>query len=265
MLKNFLFLITFCLFFPQLQAQQISGRITEKKSGEPLAGANVSLFSEPDSLFVRGTVSDPEGKFEFQEIASGEYSLQVSFIGFNSFTSKSFFLETSKTFGNISLTASPILMDEVSIQSDVINKIDKKVYPVQQDLFSETGTATNILQNIPAVTVDINGGISLRNAGVAIFLNGRPSAILQRNPAAFLEQLPAKMIEKIEVITNPSAKYKPDGVGGIINIVLKKEAKRGINGQVLGNAGFQNRYSGGLNLNYGTEEFNFFGNYGIRT
>ena len=264
MLKKLHFCGILCLCFLQLQAQNISGKIVEKESGEPLAGANISLFSAPDSLLVKGTVSNPEGSFKIQDIKPGKYYLLVSFIGFIDFNSATFQLNNNRSFGKIPLTASPILMQEVSIQSDVINKIDKKVYPVQEDLLSETGTATQVLQNLPAVNVDISGAISLRNAGVAIFLNGKPSAILQRNPSAFLEQLPAKMIEKIEVITNPSAKYRPDGVSGIINIVLKKETQRGLNGQVSANAGFQNRYTGGLNLNYGKEELNFFGNYGIR-
>ena len=264
MLKTFLFLGILLLNFSQLQAQNITGKIVEKESGEALLGANISLKSIPDSSRVAGTTSNIEGEFEIEAVAAGQYYLEVSFIGFNTYSSAAFALKKDKSFGKIPLTASSILMDEVSIQSDVINKIDKKVYPVQDDMLSETGTATQILQNIPSVDVDISGGISLRNAGVAIFLNGRPSAILQRNPNAFLTQLPAKMIEKIEVITNPSAKYKPDGVGGIINIVLKKERKSGLNGQVSANVGFQDRYNGGLNLNYGTEDLNFFGNYGIR-
>lgn len=264
MLKKLIFSGLLCICPFLLKAQDVTGKVVEKESGEPLAGANVVLFSIPDSTKVAGTVSNASGEFHLKAETPKKVLLEVSFIGFNTYSSAAFELKVNKVFPKIPLVASPILMDEVSIQSDVVNKIDKKVYPVQQDILSETGTATQILQNIPSINVDINGGISLRNAGVAIFLNGRPSAVLQRNPSAFLEQLPAKMIEKIEVITNPSAKYRPDGVGGIINIVLKKETDNGLNGQISSNIGFQERYGGGLNLNYGKESLNFFGNYSIR-
>ncbi len=247
-----------------LYAQTISGTIVEKETRQGLAGANITLFSSADSTKVAGTVSNVEGDFSIWELSSGNYYVEVSFIGFEEYSSPIFNLQKNKDFGKIPLSESSVLLNEVSLTSKVVNKIDKKVYPVAKNILSETGSASQILQNIPAVNVDVNGGISLRNAGVAIFLNGKPSAILQRNPAAFLEQLPAKMIEKIEVITNPSAKYKPDGVGGIINIVLKKERKKGVNGQLSGSAGFQQRYNGGLNLNYGSDAFNIFGNYGIR-
>ncbi len=262
--KSILLLVISCLTFLGIQAQNISGEIVEKKSGEALMGANISLLSVRDSSRVDGAISNAGGIFKFKDLKPGDYYLRISFIGFITYSSEAFHLSKNKDMGKILLSTSPILMDEVNIQSNVINKIDKKVYPIEEDILSETGTATQVLQNIPSVDVDINGGILLRNAGVAIFLNGKPSAILERNPAAFLQQLPAKMIEKIEVITNPSAKYKPNGVGGIINIVLKKENKNGLNGQVHGNVGFQKRYNGALNFNYGTENLNFFGNYGIR-
>lgn len=264
MSKKGLFLIALCFQFFQLNAQSISGIIVEKETAEPLKGASVLLFSLPDSTMVAGTTSKAEGKFQIKDIPAGKYYLQVSFIGFDNYTSKEFELQQEKALGKIPLTASQILMDEVVVEGDMNNKLDKKVYPIANDLLSETGNATQALQNIPSVDVDINGGISLRNAGVTIFLNGKPSALLQRNPTAFLKQLPARMIERIEVITNPSAKYQPDGVGGIINIVLKKETRKGVNGQLSGSGGFQQRYNAGLNLNYGTEDLNFFGNYGLR-
>ena len=130
---------------------------------------------------------------------------------------------------------------------------------------AESSSATEILQNIPSVSVDINGGISLRNSSnITYFINGRPSAMLRRGASSILQQIPASSIERIEIITNPSAKYRPDGVGGIINIVLKKEIKKGFNGQVGANIGTEYRYNSNLNLNYSKKKINYFANYGIR-
>lgn len=264
MSKKAFFCIALFLSLFQLKAQSIRGKVVEKESKEALKGASVALFSLPDSTLVTGTTTKEEGIFTIKNLKTGNYYLQVSFVGFENYTSEAFSLNDERSMGTIPLVASQILMDEVVVNGDVVNKLDKKVYRLENDLLSKTGNATEALQNLPAVNVDINGGISLRNAGVTIFLNGKPSALLQRNPTAFLEQLPARMIERIEVITNPSAKYQPDGVGGIINIVLKKETRQGVNGQLSASAGFQHRYNAGLNLNYGTDELNFFGNYGLR-
>jgi len=128
--------------------------------------------------------------------------------------------------------------------------LDKKVYNVEKDIMAESSSASEIMQNIPSITVDINGGITLRNTtNITYFINGKPSALLRRNPSAVLQQIPASSIEKIEIITNPSAKYRPDGVGGIINIVLKKETVDGLNGQKSANAGNEERYNTNINVN----------------
>src|ERR1035437_9000108 len=125
---------------------------------------------------------------------------------------------------------------------------------------SKTGSVSELLQNVPSVQVDIDGNVSLRGSdNVMILINGKPSALMGANRAAVLQQMPANTIEKIEIITNPSAKYKPDGTSGIINIVLKKNKSLGLNGSVALNAGNNERYNGNVLVNYNPGKLNIFG------
>src|SRR5207249_120261 len=144
------------------------------------------------------------------------------------------------------------------------NSIDRKVYNVDQDLMSKAGSASELLQNVPSVQVDVDGNVTLRGSGALIMINGKTSPIMDKNSATVLQQMPASSIEKIEVITNPSAKYKPDGSSGIINIVLKKNTSLGLNGTVSANAGNQDRYNGNIRLNYNPGSLNIYGSYGAR-
>jgi len=159
-------------------------------------------------------------------------------------------------------------MNEVTVTSKkaMLNtSIDRKVYSVSQDLMAQSGNASDLLKNIPSVEVDIEGQVSLRgSADVIILINGRPSPLMGKTKAEALQQLPANSIERIEVITNPSARYKPDGTSGIINIVLKKNSKAGWNGTAIVNAGNKNRYNANLSLNYKPGKLNLFTNYSIR-
>jgi outer membrane receptor protein involved in Fe transport len=156
-------------------------------------------------------------------------------------------------------------MNEVTITAEksmMINKIDRKVFNVQKDISAQTGTVIDMLQTIPSVAVDVDGNISLRGAqNVTVLINGRPSVM---SGSSNLDQMPASLVEKIEVITNPSAKYRPDGTGGIINIILKKEKKAGLNGSLGVNGGAYDRVNTNLQLNYNTGKTNIFGSYGFR-
>jgi outer membrane receptor for ferrienterochelin and colicin len=130
---------------------------------------------------------------------------------------------------------------------------------------AQSGSASDILRNIPSVEVDIEGNISLRGSGeLMVLINGRPSPLMGKNRAEVLQQIPANSIERIEVITNPSAKYRPDGTAGMINIVMKKNTKAGFNGNVTGNFGNKQRDNGSFNLNYKTSKLNTFATYSIR-
>lgn len=153
----------------------------------------------------------------------------------------------------------------VAKKNMIASSIDRKVYTTAQDIMSQSGSASDILRNVPSVEVDIDGNVSLRGSGdMQILINGRPSPLMGTNRAQALQQIPANTIERIEVITNPSAKYRPDGTAGMINIVLKKNTKAGINGNITGNVGNKERANGSLNLNYKSGNWSLFGSYSLR-
>ena len=217
---------------------------------------------------VTGAVTDSSGVFRLDKIPYGTYFLEYSYIGYEKQHSRNFTIDRKRPkaeLASLELIPSAVNMNEVTITGErnmMITRIDRKVFNVQKDILAQTGTVTDVLQNIPSVSVDMDGNISLRGSGsVTILINGRPSVM---GTSANLEQMPASMIEKIEVITNPSAKYKPDGTGGIINIILKKEKRAGFNGSLSGNAGNSDRYNTTAQLNVNTGKFNFFGSYGFR-
>src|SRR5207247_1468374 len=159
-------------------------------------------------------------------------------------------------------------LNEVEITADkpIFNYSGgKKVYNVEQDLMSQSLSATEVLQNIPSVKVEIDGKVSLRgSSNVLIMVNGKTSPLMDKNSAGLLEQMPASEIEKIEVITNPSAKYKADGKSGIINIVLKKNTAPGINGNLITHVGNNGRYNGNVRLNYNPGTLNIYGGMNLR-
>ena len=249
----------------------ISGSIVDSDSKTPLQYANVGLFNTSAKMALIGTATDENGVFRFKNVSPGEYYLAIDYIGFEPLKSDTFHINPGKNkreLGVFELKINPILSESIDVSAEkavMVNSIDRKIYNVQKDIASQSGSAEDILQNIPSVSVDVNGAITLRGtANVSVFVNGRPSLLMRRNSAAALQQMPAAGIERIEVITNPSAKYKPDGVGGIINIVLKKESRRGLNGSVIANAGNLGRYNTNATLNYHPGKLNLFGSIGLR-
>jgi outer membrane receptor protein involved in Fe transport len=273
-LPRFIILILLIAFFPaqlfsQTRAQgMISGKVIDSKSLAPVEYANIVLFDTLKNTMVTGTVTDSNGFFRLKEIPIGKYYLEYSFIGYAKQKTAAFTIGSKKTrydFGEMKLSPSAVNMEEVNITAEksmMISKIDRKVFNVQKDIMAQTGTVTDMLQTIPSVSVDVDGNISLRGSeSVTILINGRPSVMAG---VANLNQMPASLVEKIEVITNPSAKYRPDGTGGIINIILKKERKAGFNGILGANAGNHSRFNTNLQLNYNKGKVNLFGSYGFR-
>ena len=252
------------------QTADIVGEVLEESSQEPLPGTSIALYAQDDvdSTVVVGAITDENGEFVLEAVAAGDYVLEISFVGFVTHRLTVELGDDEVDVGTIELEPSSLLLEGVTVTGEAaafVNNLDKRVYDVEQDVLSEAGAASDILQNIPLITVGIDGGISLRGTSkVTIFINGRPSAMLRRNAAAVLAQLPAASIERIEIITNPSARYRPDGVGGIINIVMKEEVEPGLNGNVYLNGGTEKRFNTGLALNYGTEVFQIFADYGLR-
>lgn len=256
----------------QQQGQgSVSGTIIEKTSNKPLEFANVILRSNTDSTKFQGTVTGSKGEFSFDKVFFGNYKIIYSFIGFDKVESPSFVLNSKQSkvnLGKLYINETTTSLGEISVtaqRSTFVNSIDRKTFNVGQDVMSKTGSVSELLQNVPSVQVDIDGNVSLRGTGNVMFLiNGKPSALMGANYAAVLQQMPASSIDKIEIITNPSAKYKPDGTSGIINIVLKKDKNLGLNGLVSLNAGNDNRYNGNFSVNYNPGKINLSASYSIR-
>jgi outer membrane receptor protein involved in Fe transport len=270
-MKIFLALLSSILLYTSVVAQtSISGTVIDKITKRPIEFASVLLVRLPDST-TTGTVTDKKGKFIIDKVDTGTYLLKCSFIGFGDIQTTPFIIGTNTpnyTLRTIELVNDSKSLTDVTVtgRKNVLNtSIDRKVYNVEQDIMSRSGSASDILKNVPSVEVDIDGNVSLRGSGdVMILINGKPSPLMGASKAEVLQQLPANSIERIEVITNPSARYRPDGTSGIINIVLKKNIKNGFNGTVTANAGNRDRYNSNISLNYKPGKFNLFGSYSIR-
>lgn len=258
-----LLLITALVISFLSQAQSLKGRILDDQ-GAPLEYVKIKVL-KPDSSTISGAFTTIQGNFSVDKLQDGEYIVQVIFPPFEQIDSN-IRLVGSFDFGTLKLSLTESIdLDAVVAKGsrDVLKAgIDKKVYDVQDDLTSKGGTVQDLLNNIPSIQVDQDGNISLRgDANVIILIDGRPSALALGDGKNLLSALPANSIERIEVVTNPSAKYDPDGTSGIINIVLKKNKLKGFNGMVSATAATGNQYEGNLSLSYRNSKFNVFGNY----
>jgi outer membrane receptor protein involved in Fe transport len=249
----------------------LSGKIIEKGTNKPVEFVTVKLIIKADSTFIAGCITDGTGNFSLKNVPVNEFYIEYSSIGFKPSRSKPFNVSSPKgnlNLGVLELSTESQILNEVVITGErkmFNNAIDRKVFNVEKDMLSQSGAVTDLLQNIPSVSVDIDGNVSLRGSeNVMILINGKTSMLSGANRADILSQLPANTVDRIEVITNPSAKYKPDGTSGIINIVLKKNANPGLNGTIVANAGNRSRYNSNLSLNYNPGKFNLFASYGYR-
>lgn len=270
--KQAILIVLLSLSFHFVSGQcKITGHIADQSSGEPLEYATVELQDASRSSFLGGVATGEKGKFIFDKLKYGNYSLIYSFIGYETSDTLQISLTPqapSEDLGVLFLTEVSGEIDEVVVtakRSTYINKLDKRIFNVGEDLMSSSGSLSDLMQNIPSVQVDIEGNVSLRGSGnVQILIDGRTSTLMGSGRESVLQQIPANTIERIEVITNPSARYKPDGTSGIINVVLKKEKKAGLSGMLAGNAGNDERWNSTASLNYNTPKLNFSGSYGIR-
>ncbi len=252
----------------------VKGQIVDAITNAPLEFATISLFSKRDSSVVGGNLSDENGNFDIKATGFRMYAV-IEFIGYERKLIDNVKLDKDQMragireidMGIIQLGQDGIELDEVEVRADKSEtqfSLDKRVFNVGKDLANKGGTAQEILDNVPSVTVDIEGVVSLRGStGVRILVNGRPSNLASADNANSLRQIPASMIEKIEVITNPSARYEAEGMSGIINIILKKEDRSGFNGSIDVSAGFPGNAGVGLNLNYRKGKINWFASYGL--
>lgn len=264
------------IFTTAVQAQtkkgKMEGFISGKSSQTPIEYATVTLHKTGEQQILAGTTTDSLGHFVLDKLPYGAYTLECTYLGMKTMklSSQSVSKEhPTLNIGNLKMVDTTTTLDEVTVQghrSTYVQTIDKKIFNVGSDLTSGAGSVSDLMQNIPSVQVDVEGNISLRgNENVQVLINGKPSVMLKgANRGTVLQQLSASIIERVEVITNPSAQLKPDGTSGIINIVLKKERKKGFTGSVTANTGNENRYNGTLSLGYNTPNLNLTGSYGFR-
>ncbi|MCF8329538.1 MAG: TonB-dependent receptor [Crocinitomicaceae bacterium] len=255
----------------------IMGRIVNSINDKSMEYVSVRLFLEKDSSLLTGIYSDSEGKFLFDKLVPGSYYVKFSFAGFLANSSEKLTITSNLkvlNLGTISMELDKTLqigqVDVVGQASILSAGIDKKVYNVAEDMSVKGGTANDVLKNIPSVDLDQDGRIMLRGDGaVTVLIDGRPSSLSGGNGKTLLDALPAGSIERIEIVTNPSAKYDPDGTSGIINIVLKKNKLKGFNGLLnanIGSGNFKggNVADGGFSLSYRNSFFNIYGSYNGR-
>lgn len=268
---SYLLLIVISFFginqtYAQIETITITGKIVEENIGGPIEFATVLVGNPTDQKPIVGTTTVEDGSF-ILETRETNFYIEVSFIGF---TTKRFdnpaIINGNVNLGTVTISEDLQQLDEVVVKGQISQttfKLDKRIFNVGADLNSTGASALEILNNVPSVNVNIEGQISLRGSqGVQMLINGKPSVIANEQGNA-LGTLTADMIDRIEVITNPSAKYDAEGTSGIINIVLKKEEKKGLNGAVTLNTGTPNNHSIGLSLNRRTEKFNLFSQMGF--
>jgi outer membrane receptor protein involved in Fe transport len=236
---------------------QITGRVLDSKTSQPIEYANIVVFSQQDSSQITGSVSSTDGSFVIEGVRPGLLYVDILFMGYerNRISGVNINRDNPEAaLGDIKLEPSSINLDDVVIEGErpvMTYQIDKKVINVDQ-LGSTTATnAAEVLENIPSVTVDIEGNVSLRGStNFTVLIDGRPSIV---NAQDLLQQIPATTIESIELITNPSAKYDPEGTAGIINIKLKKSRSIGISGIVNASVGLNDKYGGDALFEYKDE------------
>jgi outer membrane receptor protein involved in Fe transport len=249
----------------------IKGQVIDETTKQPINYANITIFNPKDSSVVNGGITNESGNFAITGMRPGRFYAKVSFIGYKTKVVRNLTLTPTKStvdLGTLSILSSTVNLNEVVVKGDkemVVTNLDKQVINVDKDLSSSGGTALDVMQNIPSLTVDIDGNISLRgNSNVTILIDGKPSGLSGLQSSDVLTSIPASSIKSVELVTNPSAKYDPDGTAGIINIVLKKKTNLGFNGIFNVNTGTANNYAGSANLNFRTGDLNFFGNFSGR-
>lgn len=247
----------------------VTGRVLDKETKEPLEYATIAFTNSQTKKIVTGGITDMQGNFSIP-IATGTYDISIEFIGFETVTISAKKLTADVNLGVFSLGISAETLGEVEIiaeRTTVEIKLDKKIYNVGKDLTVRGGTVSDVLDNVPSVSVDVEGNVALRgNDDVRILINGKPSGLVGLNSTDALRQLPAESIERVEVITSPSARYDAEGTAGILNIILRRSKLQGLNGAITLNGGYPFQAGASGNINYRTGDFNFFNtsSYNIR-
>tara|TARA_R110002096_G_scaffold6222_1_gene28709 strand:+ start:1921 stop:4296 length:2376 start_codon:yes stop_codon:yes gene_type:complete len=269
---KFLYIFSFSLisllwnpFNAQNKTIEITGKVMDAVSNQPIEYATISILDKSTNTPITGTVSNMEGHFAVNTDAENFY-IEISYIGYTTKTFKTFSISKNTVDLKVVVLSEDLqALGEVIVRAEKSQtefKLDKRIFNVGSDLSSTGASALEVLNNVPSVNVSIEGVVSLRGSqGVQILINGKPSVLASADGNA-LGTITADMIDRIEVITNPSAKYDAEGTAGIINIIIKKSEKRGLNGSASLNVGVPNSNSFGLSINKRTEKFNLFSQIG---
>ena len=272
MKKIFVFILLTVITFPLFAGSIVKGKIVDSDTQSPLQYVDVALFKQGSKSMVSGVTSDSLGVFSFPSVDDGKYNLRFTFIAYTTLIKSIVVNGDSINLGVLKLAGTAKKLGEVEVVGQAPQMrfdIDKKVFSVDQNITAAGGSASDILKNIPSVDVDTQGNISLRNnSNVQVWIDGKASGLTADNRAQVLEQMPAESIESIEIITNPSAKYNPEGSAGIINLVMKKNHKAGYYGSVSGGLfypfGGTLGQSLGASFNYTSSKFDAYINLGYR-
>ena len=271
MTKNLLIVVLFILSHSYIMGQKnvnlvlVSGKIIEIETNLPLEYATITFFSKVENKMKGGGITDPDGNFSIS-IPQGTYDVSVEYFSFENITKLNVNFNQDTNLGTLKMNSDLQALDAVDIiaeKTTVEIKLDKKIYNVGRDLTVRGGSVSDVLDNVPSVSVDIEGNVALRgNGNVRILINGKPSGLVGLNSTDALRQLPADAIEKVEIITSPSARYDAEGTAGILNIILRRSKILGLNGAIIINSGYPNQLGASGNINYRTGNINVFNNSG---
>nr|WP_234445695.1 outer membrane beta-barrel family protein [Carboxylicivirga marina] len=239
----------------------VKGKVYDGNSKKPVEYATVAIYNAQDNSVINGTISDENGNFKIKGLKEGNFYVVVSFLGYENKRYDDIVVDGGRdmiNLGNITLGSANQSLEEVEViaeRQSVEFHIDKKVVSVGEQMTSASLSAVEVLENVPSIKVDIEGNVSLRGStGITVLIDGKPTVL---DASDVLRQTPASTIENIEIITNPSAKYQPDGTGGIINIITKKNRTPGVQGLANLKAGNFNMYGGDFLLNWRKKNINF--------
>ena len=245
----------------------VKGTVIDKDNKLPLEYATISFYSVTKQKIVDGTITDINGNFEIK-VSEDIYNIKIEYISYSPIEFKNRKIDSDIDLGTIELSINLESLDEVEViaeRTTVEIRLDKKIYNVGKDLTVRGGNVSDVLDNVPSVSVDAEGNIALRgNDNVRILINGKPSGLVGLDSSDALKQLPAEAIEKVEVITSPSARYEAEGTAGILNIILRRSKLLGLNGAVTANVGHPDRAGVSGNINFRTGQVNLFNTLSYR-
>ena len=246
---------------------KLTGIVVDKETQEPLEYATISLINKRFPERIQGGITDAKGNFNL-EVFPGQYTITIEYIGFDKINIENKVLRENEDLGRIELEIAAETLQEVELvgeRTEVEIRLDKRIYNVGKDITVRGGSVADVLDNVPSVSVDVEGNIALRgNENVRILINGKPSGLVGLSGPQGLRSLPAESIEKVEVVTSPSARYEASGTAGILNIILKKEELEGFNGSFNLNGGYPTTYGGNATLNWRTKKLNLFSTTSLR-